>query len=216
MRQLFQQELHELQDNLVKVAELVHTAMKDAVRAFSKSDVEVAEQVIASDTTIDEAVRALDEQAIAILARQSPVAGDLRLVVSALRISSSLERMGDMAEHLAQLARLRFPEKVVPKPIRPIFKEMGEKDVEMAKMIVELLTTNDLALAERIQLEDDRIDALHRSVFDAVLGETWDAGTEATIDSTLASRYFERFADHAVSISRRVTYLATGETDTHH
>ena len=211
MRELFQQELKELQDDLVEIAELVHKAMADAVTAFNKSDVELAESVIARDDEIDDAVKDLDEQAIAILARQSPVAGDLRLVVSALRISSSLERMGDMAEHLAQLARYRFPDKVVPKSVRPIFKDMGKLDVEMAAMLVELLKTNDLALAERIRDEDDRVDALHLSVFENVLSEGWSAGVETTIDATLASRYLERFADHAVSISKKVTYLATGE-----
>jgi phosphate transport system protein len=211
MRELFQQELKELQDDLVDIAELVHKAMADAVTAFNKSDVELAESVIARDDEIDDAVKALDEQAIAILARQSPVAGDLRLVVSALRISSSLERMGDMAEHLAQLARYRFPDKVVPKSVRPIFKDMGKLDVEMAAMLVELLKTNDLALAARIRDEDDRVDALHLSVFENVLSEGWSAGVETTIDATLASRYLERFADHAVSISKKVTYLATGE-----
>jgi len=211
MRELFQQELKELQADLVEIAELVHKAMADAVTAFNKSDVELAESVIARDDQIDTAVKALDEQAIAILARQSPVAGDLRLVVSALRISSSLERMGDMAEHLAQLARYRFPDKVVPKSVRPIFKDMGKLDVEMAAMLVELLKTNDLALAEKIRDEDDRVDSLHLSVFETVLSEGWSAGVETTIDATLASRYLERFADHAVSISKKVTYLATGE-----
>jgi phosphate transport system protein len=211
MRELFQQELKELQNDLVNIAELVHKAMADAVTAFNKSDVELAESVIARDDEIDTAVKALDEQAIAILARQSPVAGDLRLVVSALRISSSLERMGDMAEHLAQLARYRFPDKVVPKSVRPIFKDMGKLDVEMAAMLVELLKTNDLALAAKIRDEDDRVDSLHLSVFETVLSEGWSAGVETTIDATLASRYLERFGDHAVSISKKVTYLATGE-----
>jgi phosphate transport system protein len=211
MRQLFQQELQELQENLVAIADLVHHAMSDAVTAFNKSDVELAENVIARDDQIDKAVRDLDEQAIAILARQAPVADDLRLVVSALRISSSLERMGDMAEHLAQLARYRFPDKVVPKSVRPIFKDMGKLDVEMAAMLVELLKTNDIKLAEKIRDEDDRVDALHLSVFENVLSEGWSAGAETTVDATLASRYLERFADHAVSISKKVTYLATGE-----
>ena len=211
MRQLFQQELQELQEDLVAIADLVHDAMSDAVTAFNKSDVELAESVIARDDQIDKAVKDLDEQAIAILARQAPVADDLRLVVSALRISSSLERMGDMAEHLAQLARYRFPDKVVPKSVRPIFKDMGKIDVEMSAMLVELLKTNDIELAARIRDEDDRVDALHLSVFENVLSEGWSAGAETTVDATLASRYLERFADHAVSISKKVTYLATGE-----
>jgi phosphate transport system protein len=211
MRELFQQELHEVQDRLVEIAELVVDAITDAVEAFNKSDVTLAESVIVRDNKIDDAVVALDELAIAIMARQAPVAKDLRLVVSALRISASLERMGDMAEHLAQLARYRFPEKVVPKTIRPIFKEMGALDIELAKMLVVLLKTEDVAVAEKIRDEDDKVDALHLSVFETVLSDSWSQGTETTVDATLASRYLERFADHAVSIAKKMLYLATGE-----
>jgi phosphate transport system protein len=211
MRELFQQELHEVQDRLVEIAELVVDAITDAVEAFNKSDVTLAESVIVRDNKIDDAVVALDELAIAIMARQAPVAKDLRIVVSALRISASLERMGDMAEHLAQLARYRFPEKVVPKTIRPIFKEMGSLDIELAKMLVALLKTEDVAVAEKIRDEDDKVDALHLSVFETVLSDTWSQGTETTVDATLASRYLERFADHAVSIAKKMMYLATGE-----
>ena len=211
MRELFQQELHEVQDRLVEIAELVVDAITDAVEAFNKSDVTLAESVIVRDNKIDDAVVALDELAIAIMARQAPVAKDLRIVVSALRISASLERMGDMAEHLAQLARYRFPEKVVPKTIRPIFKEMGSLDIELAKMLVVLLKTEDVAVAEKIRNEDDKVDALHLSVFETVLSDSWSQGTETTVDATLASRYLERFADHAVSIAKKMMYLATGE-----
>jgi phosphate transport system protein len=211
MRELFQQELHEVQDRLVEIAELVVDAITDAVEAFNKSDVTLAESVIVRDNKIDDAVVALDELAIAIMARQAPVAKDLRIVVSALRISASLERMGDMAEHLAQLARYRFPEKVVPKTIRPIFKEMGSLDIELAKMLVVLLKSEDVAVAEKIRDEDDKVDALHLSVFETVLSDSWSQGTETTVDATLASRYLERFADHAVSIAKKMMYLATGE-----
>jgi len=211
MRELFQQELHEVQDRLVEIAQLVVDAITDAVEAFNKSDVTLAESVIVRDNKIDDAVVALDELAIAIMARQAPVAKDLRIVVSALRISASLERMGDMAEHVAQLARYRFPEKVVPKTIRPIFKEMGVLDIELAKMLVVLLKTEDVEIAEKIRDEDDKVDALHLSVFETVLSDSWSQGTETTVDATLASRYLERFADHAVSIAKKMMYLATGE-----
>jgi phosphate transport system protein len=211
MRELFQQELREVQDRLVEIAQLVVDAITDAVEAFNKSDVTLAESVIVRDNKIDDAVVALDELAIAIMARQAPVAKDLRIVVSALRISASLERMGDMAEHVAQLARYRFPEKVVPKTIRPIFKEMGVLDIELAKMLVVLLKTEDVEIAEKIRDEDDKVDALHLSVFETVLSDSWSQGTETTVDATLASRYLERFADHAVSIAKKMMYLATGE-----
>lgn len=211
MREVFQQELREVQERLVEIASLVAESIEKATQAFNESNVTLAETVIAEDDRIDAAALELDELAIQILARQQPVARDLRIVVSALRISASLERMGDMSEHIAQLARYRFPEKVVPKKLRPTFVEMGRLDVEIAKMLTELLRTQDVAVAEAIRNEDDKVDALHLSVFDTVLGESWKGEAVDTVDATLASRYHERFADHAVSIAKKVQYLATGD-----
>jgi phosphate transport system protein len=211
MREVFQQELAEVQERLVEIARLVAISIDKATRAFNESDVSLAEEVIADDDKIDALTVELDELAITILARQQPVARDLRIVVSALRISASLERMGDMSTHISQLARYRFPDKVIPKSLRPTFAEMGELDVKIANMLTELLTTEDMKLAETIRNEDDKIDALHLSVFDAVLGETWKGQAADTVDATLASRYHERFADHAVSIAKKVQYLGTGD-----
>jgi len=200
-----------VQDRLVEIASLVAVSIENATQAFNESDVSLAEMVIADDDQIDVAAAELDELAINILARQQPVARDLRIVVSALRISASLERMGDMAEHIAQLARYRFPDKVVPKSLRGTFAELGALDVAVAKKLVELLKHEDVRIAEEIRNDDDKIDALHLSVFDKVLGETWKGAAMDTVDATLASRYHERFADHAVSIAKKVQYLATGD-----
>lgn len=211
MREVFQQELAEVQERLVEIAALVETSIDNATRAFNESNVALAEAVIADDDKIDEAAIALDELAINILARQQPVARDLRIVVSALRISASLERMGDMSEHIAQLARYRFPDKVVPKSLRATFADLGRLDVQIARKLTELLRTEDVRIAEEIRNDDDQIDALHLSVFNKVLGETWKGAAVDTVDATLASRYHERFADHAVSIAKKVQYLATGD-----
>ncbi|MDQ1582173.1 MAG: phosphate transport system protein [Microbacteriaceae bacterium] len=211
MREVFQQELAEVQDRLVEIAGLVVISIENATQAFNNSDVSLADTVIADDHKIDELTVLLDELAIQILARQQPVARDLRIVVSTLRISASLERMGDMSEHIAQLARYRFPDKVVPKSLRGTFSEMGRQDVIIATKLAELLKTQRLELADEILREDDLVDELHASVFEKVLGESWKGQTVDTVDATLASRYHERFADHAVSIAKKVQYLATGD-----
>lgn len=211
MREVFQQELTEVQERLVRIADLVAESIEKATTAFNSSDVTLAESVIADDHLIDELASSLDELAIDILARQQPVARDLRIVVSALRISASLERMGDLAEHIAQLARTRFPEKVVPKALRPTFKELGRLDVEIARKLTRLLESESTELAEEIRNDDDDVDELHLSVFDKVLGETWKGNAGDIVDATLASRYHERFADHAVSIAKKVQYLQTGD-----
>ncbi|WP_281885209.1 phosphate signaling complex protein PhoU [Agromyces rhizosphaerae] len=213
MREVFQQEMRDVQDRLVEIAERVAESIEKATSAFNESNVALAEEVIASDPIIDEAANQLDELAIMILARQQPVARDLRITVSALRVSASLERMGDIARHIAQLARYRFPDKVVPKSLRPTFSEMGRIDVELARKLVEMLRTQDVEIAEAIRDQDDELDALHLSVFEKVLGETWSGETASTVDATLASRYHERFGDHAVSIAKKVQYLATGDWD---
>lgn len=211
MREVFQQSLREVQDRLVEISELVTVSIEKATESFNNSDVAIAEEVIANDNRIDQLAIELDELAIDILARQQPVARDLRIVVSALRISASLERMGDMAEHIAQLSRYRFPDKAVPKGLRSTFAEMGRLDVSIARKLTELLRTQDTRIADEIRNDDDDVDELHASVFEKVLGETWKGEPVATVDATLASRYHERFADHAVSIAKKVQYLATGD-----
>ena len=211
MRDVFQQELSEVQDRLVDIANHVIVSIESAVRAFGDSNVQLAEQVIATDPLIDDKAASLDELAIDIIARQSPVARDLRIVVSALRISASLERMGDLARHIALLARYRFPMQVVPESLQPTFAEMGARDIEIAKMLRDLLETQDLTLADRLETADNHVDQLHRDVFSHVLGTTWEGAAHTTVDATLASRYHERFADHAVSVAKKVVYLSTGD-----
>ncbi|MDQ1084650.1 MULTISPECIES: phosphate signaling complex protein PhoU [Microbacterium] len=211
MREVFHQSLEDVQSRLVEIADLVTIAIDRATRAFGTSDVALAEEVIEADAIIDDKAVELDELAIEILARQQPVARDLRIVVTALRVSASLERMGDMAEHIAQLARSRFPERAIPKGLKSTFTRMGELDVEVARKLAELLRTQDLRIAESIRDADDDIDELHLSVFEKVLGDSWKGEATATVDATLASRYHERFADHAVSVAKKVIYLATGD-----
>lgn len=211
MRAVFQQELETVQESLVEISGLVVDAIRNATRAFNESNVTLADQVIAADPQIDTLANNLDELAISIMALQQPVARDLRIVVSALRISASLERMGDIAEHIAQLARYRYPEKVARGNMMQIFAEMGALDVKVAEKLHELLKTQDLELADEIRDDDDRIDELHASVFDMLLSDAWNGETGVTVDVTLASRYHERFADHAVSIAKKVKYLATGD-----
>ncbi|ALJ19632.1 phosphate signaling complex protein PhoU [Microbacterium sp. No. 7] len=211
MREVFHQSLEDVQSRLVEISELVTVAIDKATRAFATSDVALAEEVIEADEVIDAKAVTLDELGIEILARQQPVARDLRIVVAALRISASLERMGDIAEHIAQLTRMRFPERAIPKGLKGTFKKMGELDVEVARTLTELLRHSDLSLVDELRNLEDRLDHHHVSVFEKVLSDSWEGEASATVDATLASRYLERFADHAVSVAKKVAYLATGD-----
>ena len=210
MREVFQTELREVQTRLIEIAKDSTHVMELASAAFLNSDVTLADQALASADAINEKALSLDESVIRILARQSPVSRDLRILVSALRISASLERMGALAGHIAQIARFRYPGSAVPSALADTFKEMGELDIRLGNKVVKLLENTDLDLAKEIQAADGRVDELHRKVFDVVLGDDWKENAMFTVDVTLASRYHERFADHVVDISAKVSYLTTG------
>jgi len=210
MREVFQQELAEVQSRLVQIAELVEIAIQQATTAFRTSDVSLAEQVIENNERVEQMAAELDELTIDILARQQPVASDLRLMVGALRMGSSLERMADLAEHIAQLARYRYPESAIPQGLRKTFARMGELDTKIAGKLVELLRTQDPAFIDDIRDIDDAIDELHAKVFEKVLSDKVNTDTTGVVDATLASRYHERFGDHAVNISRQVNYFLRG------
>lgn len=211
MREVFQQELREVQARLVEISELVEVAIQRATTAFRESDVTLAEAVIDADDEIDRLATDLDELTITILARQQPVASDLRLVVGALRMSASLERMGDIAQHIAQLARYRFPESAIPKGLTKIFAKMGDLDVQMAAKLTQLLREQDPRIIDEIRDLDDQLDELHARVFEKVLSDDLRADRTNVVDATLASRYHERFGDHAVSVAKKVNYFLSGD-----
>ena len=197
------------------MAESVTIIMKDASSAFINSDVAAADRAIAMAEANENKALTLDELVIRILARQSPVSRDLRILVSALRISASLERMGALAGHIAAIARYRFPGSAIPTPLKATFEEMGRLDIDLAQKIAKVLRSTDADEARAIQAQDERVDQLHRQVFDVVLGEDWKENAIYTVDVTLASRYHERFADHVVDISSKISYLTTGEWADH-
>ncbi|MER1994972.1 MAG: phosphate signaling complex protein PhoU, partial [Arthrobacter sp.] len=208
---VFQAELHQIGEELTQISQLVTEAMKKATQAFETADTELAQDVIAADARIDFLQNDLDERAIDVLALQGPVASDLRMIVGSLRMSASLERMGDLARHVAQLARLRYPANVVPENMVETFREMAQLDIAISELLTELLETRNLELSKDIYAHNTRINELHAGVFKAVASPDWNNSPVTTVDLTLASRYFERFADHGVSVTRKVNYLVTGE-----
>jgi phosphate transport system protein len=213
MREVFQQSLREVQDRLIEIATLVEASITEATTAFGGSDVALAESVIDRADEIEEMTGTLDQLAIDILARQQPVASDLRLVVGALRMSSSLERMADLAQHIAQLARYRYPESAIPKGLKKTFTRMGALDVEMAGKIVLLLRTQSAEVIDEVRNLDDDLDELHAKVFEKVLSDKLANDPTGVVDATLASRYHERFGDHAVSVAKQMQFFLSGSLD---
>ncbi|MGW3159164.1 phosphate signaling complex protein PhoU [Streptomyces sp. NPDC001089] len=211
MREAYQEELGSIGDTLVEMANLVGSAIGLATTALLDADLNLAENVISADSKVDDLQRELENRAIAILARQQPVATDLRTVVTSLRMSADLERSGDLAEHVAKLARMRFPEKAVPRDLRRTILEMGQLAQRLMAQAAEVIISQDVEAALQLEQDDDRMDELHRMVFQHLMDKQWHRGVETAVDVTLVGRYYERFADHAVSVARRVIYLVTGE-----
>ncbi len=211
MREMFEKELESVQERIVEIAESVFEIVTDATTALVEADVKAADRALAGAEVVTEKALSLDELVIRTLALQAPVARDLRILVSTLRISASLERMGALASHLATIVRFRFPDNVIPESLADTFDEMARLDVRLAKKLVKLLKNTSIDLARSIQAADERVDELHREVFEIVLAKNWKEKAVHTVDVTLASRYLERIADHVVEISSKVSYLSTGD-----
>jgi phosphate transport system protein len=212
MRAEFRADLLELGRLLVSMAEAVRTAMRNATAALLTADLAAAEEVVVRDAEVDALYRQVEERVQQVLARQQPVAGDLRLVVTALHIAADLERMGDLAEHVARTARRRHPVEAVPGELRPVVSAMADIAERMAGKIAWVLSAPDATRAAELERDDDAMDALHRQLFSILLGPEWAHGVGAAVDAALLGRFYERYADHAVNTGKHVVYLVTGET----
>jgi phosphate transport system protein len=213
MRDVYHEELDSIGRTLIEMTGLVGAAMGRATTALLEADLQVAESVISADDAVDALQKELDTRALDLLARQQPVAGDLRTIITSLRMSADLERMGDLARHIAKVARLRYPEVAIPEDLRPTIREMGRIAGELAQKTAEIIDGRDVDAARELPEDDDAMDELHRALFRALLDKKTDYSVETAIDVTLIGRYYERFADHAVSVARRLIFLVTGEHD---
>jgi phosphate transport system protein len=211
MRDQYQQQLHAVLDELVQMTGSVRDALKQATQALLTADVGAAEAVITGDLAIDAARERIEEDSFDILARQSPVAGDLRTLVASLRMVTDLERMGDLSVHVAKVARLRYPESAVPEVLRETITAMADTADEMIESAADIVANRDVDAARELEQADDRMDKLRTSMFRTLLSEQWDEGVEPAVDMALLGRYYERIGDHAVSMARRMVYLVTGQ-----
>ncbi len=210
MRNAFHDDLDRVSDQLVHMTAMVGTAMQRATQALVEADLGVAESVIAADDDIDQVRREVDDLAVDLLARQQPVATDLRMVVTAMHMASDIERMGDLARHIAKIARMRYPKQAVPAEVLPHITAMSQCAIELAEKTGKAIDAKDVHSAQDIQRADDKMDDLHRQIFAALHSEGWNHPTETAVDITLLSRYYERFGDHAVAVANRIVYLVTG------
>ena len=210
IRSAYQDELDGVSQSLVDLTNMVTASMVKASKAVQSADLALAEEVIASDIKIDDFQHELDARIIDIIARQQPVATDLRALVTAMRMSADLERMGDLAHHIAKVARLRHPDRAIPESLILPFTEMGHVAEKLSIMVAAVITTRDTEMALQVEKDDDEMDDLHKKVIATIIKDETGLSIESAIDLTLLGRYYERYADHAVSVARRVYFLVTG------
>lgn len=210
IRSVFQEELDGVSQSLVDLSNMASDAIHSATQALIEADLKIAEEVISNDEKIDLYQHDLDTRIIDIIARQQPVASDLRALVTALRMSADLERMGDLAHHVAKVARLRHPANVLPAELKDLVNHIGSVAENISRKIPKVIETRDIEMALQLEKDDDEMDKLHRQLIGTLISSSWTHGIESAVDITLLGRYYERFADHAVSVSRRVYFLVTG------
>jgi phosphate transport system protein len=210
MRTAYHEQLDALTDQLGDMCGLAGAAMERATQALLQADLVLAEQVITDHEQIATMSARAEESAVVLLALQAPVAGDLRAIVSSIQIVADVDRMGALALHVAKIARRRHPQHALPEEVNGYFAEMGRLAVELGNSAQEVLATRDPEKAARIREEDDAMDDLHRHLFTVLMDKEWKHGVAAAVDVTLLGRFYERFADHAVEVARRVIFQVTG------
>ena len=210
MRVIFNEELKAVADDLDQMAQDVHKAINLAGDALMNSDIEAAQTVIDGDIEIDALESSIIDQCVRLLAKQNPVATDLRVVVASMRLATTFERMGDLARHIAESARRAYPTSPIPPEAQELFGKMRDFLNMTADRLVNMLMDRDANIAEKVIVDDDVLDALHHQTFEFALDENWKGTRQQIIDIVLLGRFMERLGDHAVSAARRVVYIVSG------
>jgi phosphate transport system protein len=211
MREAYHEQLDDLLADLVQMSQAVSSAVRSSTTALLEADLHLAERVISEDDLLDAGQVDIEQRAFSLLARQAPVAGELRTLVAVLRMVAELERMGDLAAHVAKIARMRYPETAVPEALRANFIQMGDVAEKMVISAGQTLNDRNIQVAQELRARDEEMDELRRTQFRVLLSDDWPYSVEAAVDVALLGRYYERIADHAASMARRVIYVVTGQ-----
>jgi phosphate transport system protein len=211
MRTAFHEQLDSLTEMLSNMCGLAGLAMDRATQALLQADLAMAEQVISDHDELVRMQTRAAEAAFALLALQAPVAGDLRLVFGSYQNVADAERMGALALHVAKIARRRHPNPALPEEVKSYFAEMGRIAIDLGNSAKDVVLSRDPKQAAQISKKDDAMDQLHHQLFSVLMDNEWKHGVAAAVDVTLLGRFYERFADHAVEIGRRVVFEATGQ-----
>ena len=214
MRTAYHKQLTDLTTQLGEMCGVAGVAMRRATQALLEADVVAAEEVIRDYERIVAMRARAEKEAFALLALQQPVAGELREIFSAIQLIADTERMGALAVHVAKIARREYPEHVLPEEVRGYFTNMGEVAIALADSAKHVLVTRDPHKAAQLHEQDDAMDDLHRHLFSVLIDNHWKHGVPVGVETALLGRFYERFADHAVEVGRRVIFMVTGDLPT--
>ena len=211
MRDAYHEQLDDILVELERMTRTVSTAVRRSTRALLAADIKAAEEIIAADIELDASGEGVEDRVFELMARQSPVANELRMLVAALRMVADLERMGDLAAHVAKVARMRYPQPAIPPELSALIEEMGTVAEAMVNAAGDVIKSRDVKAAQALESTDDKMDKLRTNQFRMMMDDSWPYSVEVAVDIALLGRYYERIADHAVAMARRVVYLVTGE-----
>ena len=212
MRTVFHEQLESLTETLSHMCGLAGVAMEGATQALLRANLTIAETVIGDHEHLARMQTGAEEAAFVLLALQAPVATDLRTIVGSMQNVADAERMGGLALHVAKIARRRHPASTLPAEVNGYFAEMGRIAVDLGNSAKDVVLSRDPEQAAQISRDDVEMDRLHQQLFALLKDKEWAHGVAAAVDVALLGRFYERFADHAVEIGRRVVFQATGET----
>jgi len=210
MRTAYHKQLADLTTQLGEMCGLAGVAMKGATQALLEADIVAAEQVIRDHERIVALRAQVEKEALALLALQQPVAGELREIFSAIQIIADVERMGALAVHIAKIAQREYPKHVLPEDVRECFADMGKAAIALGDSAKQVLVSHDPQQAAQLHEQDDAMDDLHRHLFSVLIDREWQHSVSVGVETALLGRFYERFADHAVEIGRRVIFMNSG------
>jgi phosphate transport system protein len=213
MRDAYYEQMQAIVDDVGRLAVAVRRAVSTATLALLEGDGRMAELAIRGDDAIDRMTRDIEDRTIRLMATQQPVATDLRQLVVTMRMIADLERMGDLAAHIAKVARMREPDRAVPEKLEPRIRSMARVADSMIRTASRVVAERDIVAAAELEREDDEMDRLYEELFRKLLSAKWPHGVETAINIALLGRYYERIGDHAVSMARRLVFQVTGERE---
>jgi len=210
-RKSFHDELDELKRDVLMMGRIARQAIENAVKAVVECDVELAEEVIKMDDRIDLLNYQIEEHAMEIIARQAPVASDLRLCWTTMFIALHLERIGDLAVNMAKGAKRSCPIDGMIAPVGQSISDMGDETLCIFDLCLKVFEERDVELARKLTGMDDVVDRMHRNMFEQPSRHQGNESMQWIGSILLASRFLERVADHCVDIAERIDYLVTGQ-----